>query len=272
MKLSIITATLNSDPTIEHTITSIRNQTFKNVEHIFADGGSTDSTLKIIDKSNLTNHKVLSGLDNGVYDALNKGISLASGEIIGLLHSDDEYSYDTVLEDVMNIFKDQSIDYVYGDLVYVKKEDTSKIVRYWKSGYFKKSRMFRGWIPPHPTLFVRRSVLEKYGLYDTDFRISGDYEYMLRLFLNSKLKYKYLPKVLVHMRTGGISNKNLKSRVKANIEDRLAWKKNKISPRWYTFYLKPIRKIPQLFKSPPKAILRNSKRYIRNKNYFPQSF
>lgn len=251
MRISIITATLNSSLTIGNAISSLNSQKYKDVEHIISDGGSVDNTIDIVKNQDYNNTKFRIGKDSGVYDAINKGIALSTGDIIGLLHSDDEYAYKNVLTDVAKIFANSEVDFIYGDLNYVKRENTSQIVRYWKSGAFDHDRLLRGWIPPHPTLFVRRSVIEKYGLYDPEFKISGDYEYMLRLFKYKNLNFCYLPRVMINMRVGGVSNKNIKNRLKANLEDRLAWKKNSISPKWYTFVLKPLRKIPQFFVSPP---------------------
>lgn len=251
MRISIITATLNSSTTISSTISSLNSQKFKNVEHIISDGGSRDDTIEIVKEHKYFNTKIRSGKDGGIYDAINKGIELSTGDVIGLLHSNDEYAYNDVLSDVARIFENSNVDLVYGDLNYVRKNNTSKVVRYWKSGLFHNNRLLRGWAPPHPTIFVRRSIIEKYGLYNPEFKISGDYEYVLRLFNLKNLQYCYLPRVLINMRMGGVSNRNLKNRVKANLEDRLAWKKNMVNPKWYTFVLKPIRKIPQFFLSPP---------------------
>ncbi|MFI5154414.1 MAG: glycosyltransferase, partial [Chitinophagales bacterium] len=183
--------------------------------------------------------------DSGIYDAMNKGIQAASGDVIGILNSDDIYANEKVLSRVAAVFADPGIDACYADLQYVHKEDQNKVVRVWKSGHFKSRSFYWGWMPPHPTFFVRRSVYEKVGLFNISLKSAADYEMMLRILVKYKLRAKYIPEVLVKMRMGGISNASILNRVRANKEDRLAWKINGLQPYFFTLYVKPFRKISQ---------------------------
>lgn len=247
MKISIITVTYNSSQTLEETILSVINQTYKNIEFIIVDGKSTDSTLQIIDKYKNQIAKFISEKDNGIYDALNKGISLATGDIVGILHSDDFYTDYTVLEKVAQTFSNENCDGLYADLYYVNKENTNKIIRRWKSGTCKENSFLFGWMPPHPTFFVRNEVYKKYGMFNLDFKTSADYELMLRFIARYKIKLSYLPAFIVKMRVGGQSNVTAKNRIVANLEDRKAWEVNGLKPYFFTLYLKPLRKIVQFF-------------------------
>jgi glycosyltransferase involved in cell wall biosynthesis len=244
MKVSIITPTYNSANTVRDTITSVNQQTYKNLEHIVIDGASTDNTLNILD---FFQHKgpVLSEPDHGIYDAMNKGVKAATGEIIGILNSDDYYPDVTVIERVVKAFEDTNCDAVYGDLFYVNSNDTNQVVRKWVAGDYNRNSFYKGWMPPHPTFFVRKEVYEKYGLFNLNFKSSSDYEMLVRLLFKKSIKVKYLPGVLVHMRTGGYSNRSLKNRLRAHLEDYKAWKTNGISPKWYTVPMKPMLKIQQ---------------------------
>lgn len=244
MKISIITATFNSAKTIRDTLESVQAQQYSQVEHIIVDGLSSDGTLPIVNQySNIA--VVISEKDSGIYDAMNKGIRLASGEVIGILNSDDVYADGNVLNEVAEIFSDDHVDACYADLQYVDELDTTKLVRHWKSGKFNRSSFFYGWMPPHPTLFLRRRVYEKVGLFNLALRTAADYELMLRIFVRHNFNVRYLPRVIVKMRSGGASNASLKRRIEANKEDRLAWKINNLKPYFFTLYLKPIRKIFQ---------------------------
>jgi len=249
--ISIITATYNSAESLSDCIESVVNQDIK-ADHILIDGGSTDSTLDITNKYQDYLAHTVSESDKGIYDAINKGLKLAVGEVIGILNADDYYSNHDVLRNVVDIFNDSKIDACYGDLIYVDKIDKKKTVRYWRSGSFKHDKFYWGWMPPHPTFFVRRSVYEQYGYYRLDMGTSADYEIMLRFLLKHKIKVAYIPKVLVHMRIGGISNVSFANRLKANSMDREAWEINGIKPYPWTTLLKPIRKLPQWFVGLPK--------------------
>ena len=248
MRVSIITPTLNSDRFIKDCIESVKYQSYLDIEHIIVDGGSIDSTLKIIkDYENSYNLKLIAGKDNGIYDALNKGIKSATGEIIGILHSDDLYPNNEVIEKIVSIFKLQKIDSCYGDLHYIKENDINKVIRYWKSGDYKRNKFKYGFMPPHPTFFVKKEIYEKYGLFDTYYKISGDYELMVRFLYKNFISCYYIPEVLVKMRIGGKSNKNLKHILIKMKEDYKVIKKYNLGVI-DTLLLKSFIKIPQFFK------------------------
>lgn len=248
MKVSIITITYNSESTLVETIDSVLSQTYKDIEYIIIDGASTDDTGSIVHSYKDKITKFVSEKDNGLYDALNKGIAMATGDVIGILHSDDFYINHHTIENVVNTFKTHHADAVYADLFYVDKEDTSKVHRKWKSGLYKHGMFMHGWMPPHPTFFVKRSVYEKYGSFNLDLVSAADYELMLRFIHKHKIKLAYLPEFIIKMRVGGKSNVSIKNRIRANNEDKKAWKMNGLKPHFYTLYVKPLRKIIQLFK------------------------
>ncbi|GAB4497975.1 MAG: glycosyltransferase family 2 protein [Saprospiraceae bacterium] len=244
MKISIVTPAFNSAATICDTLQSVEMQDFLDLEHIIVDGGSTDDTLKIASEFPRVS-KVVSEPDRGLYDAMNKGILLATGDIVGILNSDDFYAHSQVLSRVAAKLKETRADTLYADLEYVSSKKTSRVMRTWKAGAFHPKNFRRGWMPPHPTFFVQRHLYEKYGLFDISLRFSADYELMLRFLLKNSVSTCYLPEVLVRMRTGGASNANLLNRLRANREDRLAWKMNGLKPNFYTLYMKPLSKIGQ---------------------------
>lgn len=244
MTISIITATYNSAATVNDTLACIAGQDYSNVEHIIVDGLSKDETLSIVSGYPHVS-KVLSEKDKGIYDAMNKGVALATGDVIGILNSDDFYCSPHVLSLVMAAFADPTVDAVYGDLHYVQQHDTEKITRRWKAGRFRARNFYYGWMPPHPAFFVRRHVYEKAGVFNTSLRSAADYELMLRVLVKHKMKAAYIPQVLVKMRAGGISNASLKNRLRANNEDRKAWELNQLKPYFFTIWLKPVRKIFQ---------------------------
>jgi len=221
MKISIITATFNSGKFIESCIKSILKQNYKKFEIIIIDGLSTDSTIKkiktFLDKHN--NIKFFSEKDLGIYHALNKGIEKANGDIIGFVHSDDLLYNKNVLSNIIDVFKNSNIDGVYGDLQYVEKQNTNKVIRYWKSKDFKPNLINKGWTPPHPTLYLRKKVYEKHGLFDLNYKISSDYDFMTKIFMDNTFNFKYIPKVITKMRVGGISNKNIKNVLIKSLED-----------------------------------------------------
>ena len=228
MKISIITVVWNNATTIKDAIESVLSQTYDNIEYIVVDGASTDGTVEIVQSYGDKISKFISEKDKGIYDGLNKGISLATGDMIAFLHSDDIYASDAIIEEVVLTFKsDKSLDGVYGDLVYTPKADTDKVLRYWKSKEFDSSLLKKGWMPAHPTLFLKREVYEKFGGFDLSFRIAADYDFMLRV-LSGGIKVKYLPEVLYKMRVGGESNKSIKNIILKSKEDLKALKKNNI--------------------------------------------
>jgi glycosyltransferase involved in cell wall biosynthesis len=247
LRISIITVTYNSAATIEQTILSVIGQSYANIEYIIVDGQSTDNTLGIVEKYRDKIAKVISEKDSGLYDALNKGIALATGEVIGFLHSDDFYMDELVIEKYATLFADKNPDAVYSDLFYVDKTNTNKIVRKWKSGNYKPKAFVNGWMPPHPTFFVKKELYIKFGKFNLGFKSAADYELMLRFIHKHHVKLAYLPEYTIKMRVGGKSNVTVQNRLNANLEDRKAWAINGLKPRFYTLYLKPLRKILQFF-------------------------
>lgn len=246
MKVSIITATNNSEKTIEDCIKSLIGQVYMNIEFIIIDNNSTDSTLKIIERYKLKNKsiKLISESDNGLYDALNKGVSYASGDIIGFLHSDDLYFDCSSIFDVVSFFRDNKSDGVYGDLQYVNKENTDKVVRLWKSRVYHPKLLKMGWMPAHPTLFLKKHVYEKHGGFETSYKISADYDFMLRILKDKTLEFGYLPIVITKMRVGGASNRSLKNIIQKTREDYKVVSSNSIGG-WFSILLKNISKIKQ---------------------------
>jgi glycosyltransferase involved in cell wall biosynthesis len=243
-RISVITVTYNASDHLRDCLDSVREQGV-DVEHILIDGASTDGTLNILDayKDHLAH--VISEKDEGMYDALNKGVVLATGDVIGILNADDFYFSKDTLSTVLDAFSDEDVDAVYGDLVYVNRNNTEKVVRTWRSGEYQPRKFYHGWMPPHPTFFLRRRMYEKYGLFNPELGTAADYELMLRMLLRHDIQAAYIPKILVKMRSGGMSNQSLTNRLKANRMDRKAWTVNDLSPYPWTLWLKPIRKIEQ---------------------------
>jgi len=248
MKITIITAVFNRAETIEDCMKSVHGQSYGDIEHIIIDGGSTDGTLDIIEKYRTKLSKVISEKDDGIYHALNKGIGLSNGDIIGFLHSDDMYSNCDVLKKVADAFGRARIDSCYGDLLYVDKNDIKKVVRYWKSSEYTYGKFRYGWMPPHPTFFVRRKVYESYGGFNTDLKIAADYELMLRFIEKHRVSTLYIPEVLITMRMGGESNKSLRNMLRKSFEDYKAWKINGLRGGIDTIFLKNFSKIPQFIR------------------------
>lgn len=247
-KVTIITVCYNSSSTIEDTIKSVIAQTYKNIEYIIIDGLSTDNTLAIINKYSNQVTKVISEKDNGLYDAINKGIGLATGDVIANLNSDDFYIDNNVISDIVSKFEQENTSLLYSDLYYVDADDTNIIKRYWKSGKYKKGLFFKGWMPPHPTFFVKKEIYNQYGVFNLKLKSAADYEIMLRFIHKYECSLSYLNRVTVKMRVGGVSNSSIANRLKANREDKMAWKINGIKPKSYTLILKPISKIGQFLK------------------------
>ena len=248
MKVSIITITYNSAATIKDTVESVINQSHQNIEYIIIDGKSTDGTLEILESYKTKIATLVSEKDKGLYDALNKGIALATGDLIGIIHSDDFYTNNLVIEHIVTAIEESNADAAYADLFYVDKVDTNKVFRKWKSGNYKHGQFLNGWMPPHPTFFVKRSCYQQFGSFNLSLVSAADYELMLRFIHKHKVKLAYLPEFIIKMRVGGKSNVSLKNRIRANNEDRKAWKMNGLKPHFYSLYLKPLRKIIQLFK------------------------
>ncbi len=246
--VSIVTVCYNSEITIEDTILSVINQSYVNIEYIIVDGLSTDNTLEIVNKYQGKVSKIISEKDDGLYHAINKGIEMASGEIVAILNSDDIYQDNKVIEDVVSLFEKDKVETCYADLVYVDRIDTSKTIRYWKSGEYMDGLFFKGWMPPHPTFFVKKKVYDKYGMFNLEFKSASDYEIMLRFIHKNKVKIGYLPRVIVRMRVGGVSNMSIANRIKANREDKKAWKINGLTPKPFTLLFKPLSKLTQFLK------------------------
>jgi glycosyltransferase involved in cell wall biosynthesis len=244
IKISIITPVFNEAGTIRDCLESVKRQSYGS-EHIIIDGGSTDGTLEIIRAYQNSIDIIISEPDRGPYDAINKGIAVATGDIIGTLSGNDFFANSHVLEEVSKVFADGQVDSCYGDLNYLDAQNIQRVVRSWRSGGYDRKYFYWGWMPPHPTFFVRKTVYEKYGKFNLDFGSAADYELMLRVLLKFKISTAYIPEVLVNMRVGGMSNASIKNRLKANIMDRKAWRINGLRPYPWTLFLKPIRKIRQ---------------------------
>ncbi|EGR0524537.1 glycosyltransferase family 2 protein [Vibrio cholerae] len=247
MKVSVITATYNSSQTIVDTVRSLEGQTYADIEYIIVDGASKDKTLQVIEQNCSRVSKIISEPDRGIYDALNKGIQAATGDIIGFLHSDDLLAYPQAIADLVNTMQASQSQAVYADLEYVSKDDISKTVRLWTSGEYQKQNLLNGWMPPHPTFYMRRECYQALGMFDLSFRISADYDSLLRyLWLNS-VTMSYLPKVLIKMRVGGASNRSLRNIYKKSCEDIRALKNSQVFwPK--ALLIKNVSKIPQFFR------------------------
>ena len=280
MKISVITTCFNAENTIQGCLESVGKQFYPDVEHFIVDAASTDGTLDILDEYQGSLAGVVSEPDTGIYDGMNKGLKLVTGDVVGILNADDVFYSPDVLAKVAAVFEDQRIASCYGDLVYVagsndgsrlkvqslgnspphpnplppgergQGSDGFKVVRYWKAGEFDPRKFYWGWMPPHPTFFVRRSVYEKYGYFNLNMGTAADYELMLRFLAKHRVSCAYLPEILVQMRTGGASNVTLKRRLDANRMDRKAWEVNGLRPYPWTLLMKPIRKIGQWVSRP----------------------
>lgn len=245
MKVSIITATYNADSFLEEAILSVMKQDYDNIEHIIIDGGSKDGTLAIIEKYKKHIIYSISEPDRGMYDAINKGMQVATGDIIGTLNSDDLLADNKVISSVVQAFQLKKTDTVYGDLVYVKPEDMTDIVRVWKGLPYKRSRYNFGWMPAHPTFYFKRNLLNTYGYYENHYYTAADYEFMARYLYHHRASAYYLPRLIVKMRLGGMSNGNIFRRLRANRRDYLAMKRNQIPFAFIVSIMKPFRKILQ---------------------------
>ena len=243
-KVSIITSSFNSEKTILKALKSVQRQTYKNIEHIYIDGASTDETLNIIKKNIRKNDILISEKDKGIYDALNKGVISSSGDIIGFVHSDDFLKYEFIIEEIVEIFFKKKCDAVYGDIEYLT--NSNRRIRHWKSKRFSKNSLKNGWMPPHTSLFLKKDFLNSKNLFDDQYQISADYDLILKLFKNPNFKSEYLSKTVTSMRIGGASNKNLSEILKKMKEDYLIIKKNDIGGL-NTIFVKNLRKLDQFF-------------------------
>lgn len=247
LKISVITVCYQASSTISETIRSVNCQSYDNVEHVFVDGGSTDGTLELINSLAEKPFLVKSGPDNGIYDALNKGLSMASGDVVGFLHADDFFTTNDVLDVIAEQFTDPATEGVYSDLIYVDRQSGKRILRYWKCKNFSRGRLVRGWAPPHETLYVRRTWYKDVGEFDTNFKISADYLSIRNLFQqeNFARNTHYIPRVLVAMRVGGVSTGSLTGILKKIREDYRVIGQTE-GHRWLTLSMKNLRKIRQL--------------------------
>lgn len=248
MKLSIITVVWNNASTIKDAIDSVLEQTYENIEYIVIDGASKDGTVEIVQSYGEKIDKFISEPDRGLYDAMNKGLALATGDVVGILNSDDFYMDKFVIEKVVKEFEKKDVASVYADLVFVKPENLDKIVRYYDSSYFNPEKFAYGWMPAHPTFFVKREIYEKYGLFKTDYKIAADYELLTRFLAKNKISYSYIKEPIVKMRMGGASTNGLKSSYILNKEIIRACKENDIYINWLMVLSKYPKKILGLFK------------------------
>lgn len=225
-KMTLLTACWNSAGTIGDTLKSVNAQTYADIDHIIIDGASKDDTVKICEDLGQRITKIVSEPDKGIYDAYNKGLTHATGDIIGFINSDDFYCSDTVIQEVMTAFEDPAIDAVHANLVYVDPEDTAKIERHWKSRQITRARLETGFIPAHPTVFLRRNVYEKVGNFDLTYRLAADYEFLLRTFYTHQIPSRHIPQIWVRMRSGGATGGNFQSVMRQNREIRAAQEKH----------------------------------------------
>lgn len=246
MKISIITITYNSAKTVQRALASVQGQTYADIEHIIVDGASTDGTKEVIESYAKLHPNVrwVSEKDEGIYNAINKGIRMATGDVIGFLHSDDVLFAPDSIEHIAAAFASTGADVVYGDLQYCRG---NRVVRHWESNAFNPLSLKYGWMPPHPTVYVRKRVYDQVGEYDEWFRISADYDMMLRIF-SAGYKTHYIPEVIVSMEIGGASNKNTKARLSKTQEDYIALKKNHIGAGYLTVACKQLRKVRQFLR------------------------
>ena len=251
LQLSIITAVKNRAHTLGACLHSVRAQSWPGVEHIVVDGGSTDGTLGMLIARRTQLARLICEPDGGVYEALNKGIAAASGDIVGFLHADDEFASADTLAHVARAFENPAVEAVYGDLMYVRQDAPHRVVRYWRAGECTRERLANGWMPPHPTFYVRRDVYRRFGAFDTRFKIAADYENMLRILWRGGVQAAYIPEVMVRMRTGGLSNRFLNVFMKSR-EDYAAMRENGIGAL-QALVLKNVTKLPQFVVHPSVA-------------------
>lgn len=259
MKVSIITVVYNGADTIADAIDSVLAQTYPDIEYIIIDGASTDGTQAVVARYGNRVAHFVSEPDRGLYDAMNKGVRLATGDIIGILNADDLYRHPEVISRMVAKLTESGADAIYGDLVYADRENPDRVTRYWRAGHYEPGAFLMGWMPPHPTFFVRAWVYRQHGYFNTDLRSAADYELMLRFIHKHNITITYLSEVTVIMRNGGVSNSSLQNRWRANQEDRRAWQINDVQPHWFTLWLKPLRKLGQFWQSkqpakPPRKI------------------
>jgi glycosyltransferase involved in cell wall biosynthesis len=246
MKISLITVTYNSDATFQDTINSVSSQNHPDIEYVVVDGASKDNTLNIIKANENKISKWMSEPDKGIYDAMNKGLKMVTGEVVGIINSDDFYHNNTIISSVAKAFEDENVDAVFGDLVFVDPNNLSKVVRTYSSKNWYPEKFSRGFMPAHPTFFVRRKYYEQFGLFKTDYKIAADYELLIRFLYVNKLRYKYLPLTMVTMRKGGVSSNGIKSNIILNDEIIRGCRENGIKTNVFKVYMKYFFKVFEL--------------------------
>ncbi|MFW2439802.1 MAG: glycosyltransferase family 2 protein [Arenicellales bacterium] len=251
MKVSVITVVYNAVDTIEDTIQSVIKQDHEDIEHIIIDGGSTDGTMDVVNSYRKQLAIVVSEPDKGIYDAMNKGIDLAAGAVVGTLNSDDWYDNNSVISRVVAAFKkDMELDAVYGDIIFVTKDKPHGLVRYWESQPYQKGLFEKGWMPPHPSFFVKKDCYSRYGKFDLDLKIQSDFDLTMRLMVVNRINTQYLPGVMVKMRMGGVTNNRISNVIKGNIEAYRACKKNGLQVTPVFMLRKVMSRLPQFFRKP----------------------
>lgn len=251
LKISLITACLNRREFIGDCLDSVASQTYADIEHIVVDGNSSDGSVELIRARGNRISRLISESDDGVYQALNKGIAAASGAVVGFLHSDDVFAHSDVLAEIAKKFQDPDIQGVYGDLEYVSRDQTSRVIRSWVAGRPGNRSIWAGWMPPHPTLFLRKSIYDVVGVFDLRYQIASDYHFMLRLFSRAEFKCAYLPRVITRMRVGGVSNRSINNVLRKSREDLAALRDTGLGG-YSTLAMKNLRKLPQfLVRSKP---------------------
>jgi glycosyltransferase len=271
MKISLITVTHNSEKYLEGCILSVLKQNYKNIEHIIIDGNSTDGTVAIIERYSRHISQWKSEQDNGMYHAINKGMTMATGDVIGILNSDDVLASTDVISAIVKCFSETEIDSLYGDLVYVAPDDMHDVLRQWKGQPYNRERFKFGWMPAHPTFYFKRNLVEKLGMYESHYYTAADYEFMARYLYSNRVTATYLPKLMVRMRKGGASNGNLYRRLRANHTDYLAMKKNNVPFPLIASFLKPVRKLPQYYNTFVHHVFRKkeSNKSVPNPQFIP---
>jgi len=252
LKISVITAVWNSETTVGEAIASVASQTHADLEHVIMEGNSSDGSLAAIERAAHPRMRLISEPDDGIYDALNKGVKNATGDVIGFIHSDDFLAHNGALARIAAAFDDPAVEAVFSDLDYVSQADTSRVIRHWSTGPYHPRRLKYGWMPAHPTLYLRRGVYERFGAYDKNLRIAADYDFILRYFSQATGKSVYIPEVLYKMRVGGVSNRNWAKICQKMEEDMLAIRRNRVGGV-YTLALKNLSKVSQFLVRPQRS-------------------